>query len=366
MLGGGNQGIKPGHIPSNLLLAGSSYPPTQTQEAPAGLPQQSQQDPFERLMRDPLFNVSLSLMQAGTPRPQRVGLGDSIASGLQRTADLRKAEELAGGRSPMSVQEYEYYESLSPDDKRQYLSVKRSGISQAELDYEREALKQQVKSKIDFQFKDAKQEFDRGLQKVVNALDVAEKNSTNFIKDADSAIAIIETGGGLLSDAAGGIIPVMSSHVPGSKANDLKLLIESLKNRTAFAQLQTMRDNSPTGGAVGQLSDGERGALGSIFGPFDISSTASLLLNTLGKAKDANVDIIRRLKAALNYDIQYFRSENPQAFADEHATRIFLNIGGESPYQPNVSTTTNFGETRFSNDEGPDSLPSDFILDTGG
>jgi plasmid stabilization system protein ParE len=46
-------------------------------------------------------------------------------------------------------------------------------------------------------------------------------------------------------------------NVPGGKAADAESLLSTLKSQTAFSVLQTMRNNSKTGGALGQVSDKE-------------------------------------------------------------------------------------------------------------
>ena len=57
--------------------------------------------------------------------------------------------------------------------------------------------------------------------------------------------------------------------VPGTPAYNLRSKITTLSARAAFDELQRMRDNSPTGGAVGALSDPEREALGAALANLD-------------------------------------------------------------------------------------------------
>ena len=52
-------------------------------------------------------------------------------------------------------------------------------------------------------------------------------------------------------------------------AQKLRNHIMSLQNQVAFMNLAEMRQNSPTGGAVGSLTDPEREALGALLGPLD-------------------------------------------------------------------------------------------------
>lgn len=50
--------------------------------------------------------------------------------------------------------------------------------------------------------------------------------------------------------------------IPGSGAADFSERTKQITTRAALDEVQNMRDNSPTGGAVGSLTDGERIALG--------------------------------------------------------------------------------------------------------
>lgn len=58
-----------------------------------------------------------------------------------------------------------------------------------------------------------------------------------------------------------GAIGVTTGLIPGTAAHDFKIRNNRIRAKAAFDELQNMRENSPTGGAVGQLSDAEREAL---------------------------------------------------------------------------------------------------------
>lgn len=58
-------------------------------------------------------------------------------------------------------------------------------------------------------------------------------------------------------------------YLPATDARKLANILDTIKNRIAFNELSTMRQNSPTGGAVGQLTDAERTALGNLMGSLD-------------------------------------------------------------------------------------------------
>jgi hypothetical protein len=82
--------------------------------------------------------------------------------------------------------------------------------------------------------------------KLQNSVDVAD-NALQLVKDAKALTTGLTTG---LTGALGGVIPGTSPYVLQSK-------IDTIKAQLGFGQLQAMRDASPTGGALGQVSNQE-------------------------------------------------------------------------------------------------------------
>ena len=71
-------------------------------------------------------------------------------------------------------------------------------------------------------------------------------------------IAELENGGWPVTGPVG----VLASKMPGTAAADFAARTGQINTRAALDEVQNMRDNSPTGGAVGQLTDSEREAIG--------------------------------------------------------------------------------------------------------
>ena len=67
------------------------------------------------------------------------------------------------------------------------------------------------------------------------------------------------------------------SAIPGTEAQALKNNLATIKANIGFDKLQAMRDASPTGGALGQVSERELGFLQSVFGSLDQSQSAEEL-----------------------------------------------------------------------------------------
>jgi hypothetical protein len=57
--------------------------------------------------------------------------------------------------------------------------------------------------------------------------------------------------------SATGVRSTFLPKIPGTKARDISARINTLKSQSAFSSLQEMRNSSPTGGALGQVSDRE-------------------------------------------------------------------------------------------------------------
>lgn len=67
----------------------------------------------------------------------------------------------------------------------------------------------------------------------------------------------IEDGGFPVTGGLG----AMAGAIPGTAASDWRVRNQQITTEGALAEVQNMRDNSPTGGAVGQLTDSEREAI---------------------------------------------------------------------------------------------------------
>ena len=69
-------------------------------------------------------------------------------------------------------------------------------------------------------------------------------------------------------------------NLPESSQKALAEYLKTLKGNVGFAKLQEMRNNSPTGGALGNVSDTEIGLLQSVLGSLDQKNSAAMLLET--------------------------------------------------------------------------------------
>jgi hypothetical protein len=86
----------------------------------------------------------------------------------------------------------------------------------------------------------------------------------------------------------------IANAIPGTPQYDLKTTLDTIKANVGFDQLQQMRDNSPTGGALGQVSERENTLLQAVLGSLDqaqsleqFTANLQLLKQVLAQSTDA-------------------------------------------------------------------------------
>lgn len=93
------------------------------------------------------------------------------------------------------------------------------------------------------------------------------------------------------------------ANIPASDARDLRADLDTIKANMGFAELQEMRDNSPTGGALGQVTEREIAFLQALVSNLEQSQSPEQLRRNLATAKQAVMDSWGRVSAA--YEQQY-------------------------------------------------------------
>ena len=77
----------------------------------------------------------------------------------------------------------------------------------------------------------------------------------------------------------------IAAAVPGTPAFDLRSTLDTIKANVGFNKLQEMRDNSPTGGALGQVSEQENRLLQSVLGNVEQSQSKEQFTRNLTRLK---------------------------------------------------------------------------------
>lgn len=94
-----------------------------------------------------------------------------------------------------------------------------------------------------------------------------------------------------------GIPGAVASYIPGTKRKDAEALAIEIRANIGFDRLQQLREESPTGGALGQVAVQELEALQSVLGSLSFSQSKSAFLKQIDKIED---QYIRTLEAIAN------------------------------------------------------------------
>ena len=128
-----------------------------------------------------------------------------------------------------------------------------------------------------------------GAPKAMSALTTFERkvqNVTGAIDKAEKLVGPLSTGyGAVLAD------------LPNTDARALRNYLDTIKANLGFDELQAMRDSSPTGGALGQITDFENGLLQATQAALDPMQTDQLADN-LKIIKDLYPQVLEERKAA--------------------------------------------------------------------
>lgn len=115
------------------------------------------------------------------------------------------------------------------------------------------------------------------------------RKAQTVIQDANRALAILEKQN---PGVMGAVQQSITSRIPGTEAADLERLLDTVKTIGAFEELQSMRDSSPTGGALGSVTEGEHRMLQATIGNLEASSSPSQRAENLKRVINTYMDIV--------------------------------------------------------------------------
>lgn len=114
------------------------------------------------------------------------------------------------------------------------------------------------------------------------------REATVVTEDISRAVGIIQN-----SDwPTTGLFGSALANLPGSSAHDLNKMMDTIKSNSAFGALQKMRENSPTGGALGAVSERELTLLQSTIGSLEQSQGQQQILDNLARVHNGFLDIV--------------------------------------------------------------------------
>lgn len=123
---------------------------------------------------------------------------------------------------------------------------------------------------------------------------------------------------GRVSGGLGGTVGLnaLTSGIPNTASHDLDATLDTIRSIIGFDKLQEMRANSPTGGALGAISDKENKLLQSVFGSLDQAQSPEQFRANLDRAR-TELRAVKDQRAAA-YGRQY---TTPSASAPTRATQ---------------------------------------------
>jgi hypothetical protein len=169
---------------------------------------------------------------------------------------------------------------------------------------------------------------------LVEAEALAEREAEKIIDQPkiESGLAAGEAKADLLNDTidqaleqtgpwTAGFLGSMTSFVPGTPAHDLGKTLDTVRANIGFDKLQEMRANSPTGGALGQVSEMENKLLQSVWNSVEQSQSEEQLKENLEKVRTQVKESWDRVKEAYKKDYgKEYEGVTPKAAEVEEAT----------------------------------------------
>jgi len=142
--------------------------------------------------------------------------------------------------------------------------------------------------------------------------------NTQAVNSSNTAIDTIDDIFGKIAGIGSGADSVrrwLMQNVPGTEARDIQTKIDTLDALVGFDALAQMRAASPTGGALGQITERELKLLAATQGSFDASQSTAQLNTTLEKIKKSFARI--RAINSVNTTPAQYKAEFPDATPEE-------------------------------------------------
>lgn len=235
-----------------------------------------------------------------------------LANPMTRDAAQKMIMKQAGGQTeglPNDAQEYEYFKRLSPQEQELYLKRKRSapGVGVVGDELYNKGTGERVRDIGGSLFNaevmkgrgDAQAKGEASFPKTIAAYEMANLQDQFLEGDINRAIS-----------AAGpwttGFTGNVASYIKGSPASDLAYMLDGIKANLAFDKLQAIRDASPTGGALGAVSERELVLLESAWGSIAQAQSEEQFKERLGRLLMIKKDYAAKRKQAYEMDVARF------------------------------------------------------------
>jgi hypothetical protein len=176
----------------------------------------------------------------------------------------------------------------------------------------------------------------------------AEKETMRAVRQTLSADTILRYGKDVLDKTADwktgvgeGLAIMATGLVPRTDASEVKSRVKTIRSLTSLDNLTAMRLASPTGGALGSVSDAEGAKLESQFGALDVTGDPAILREDTRAAMNAYLDTVHGTPEKI---LQLYKDGKISAEdADAFSARYVIRGSGVDPEQERMGTTTNLG-----------------------
>lgn len=137
-----------------------------------------------------------------------------------------------------------------------------------------------------------------------------EQTGSIVTQDIDRALGIIN---GKTMLPTTGLMGDWLSKVGGTAANDVRALLDSVRSNAGFKELQAMREASPTGGALGSITERELALLQATVGSLEQNQTKEQLVDNMRRVKNVYLDIIHgQGKGPAREKLKFAEPEKPK------------------------------------------------------
>ena len=120
------------------------------------------------------------------------------------------------------------------------------------------------------------------------------------------------------------------SSIPATPQKDLAETLKTIQANIGFDKLQDMRNNSPTGGALGQVSDLENRLLQAVKGSMEQGQSSPQLKENLANIKTMLQQVRQQKKWAFEYDFKDYIGGQEQRPWDRGQAQPTSNTGGQA------------------------------------
>lgn len=115
-----------------------------------------------------------------------------------------------------------------------------------------------------------------------------ERQGNLVVQEVDRVLGLMDNSWFPVTGAGGALL----SRVPGTAAADVSKLLDTVRAEGAFGRLQQMREASPTGGALGAVTERELALLQATLGSLEQSQSSQQFRDNLNRVRNIYLDII--------------------------------------------------------------------------